>query len=87
MHPNNAITLEHPHAMTHHTRFMQRRLPVENDNVPVGEVAVDFPVDLRGARVREPDVRSIEAGRARARVGREELVRLRGAFFLRQAFL
>lgn len=87
MHPNCLLALEHAHAMAHHTRLVQGRLTVENDDVAVGEMAVDLAVDLGGTGVGEADVGAVEAGGGRAGFRSEELVRMRGSLLFRQSVL
>lgn len=39
-------------SMTHHTGFVERRLSVEDEDVAIIEVTVDFAIDLLRFRLR-----------------------------------
>lgn len=70
MHTNSFLALQHPRLMRHHTRFMQRRLSVQNQRITVPQMPMDLLVDRCSPR------RQAEAG---STVGvtlwRQELIR------------
>lgn len=73
--------------MAHHTRLVQRRLSVEDDDIPIGEMTVDLAVNLRGLGGGDADVGAVERGGYARRLGREELVGVCGALFFGEAVL
>lgn len=80
VHANRFLTAQHFDTVTHHTRFVQRRLTIENDNVAVHQVTVHFTIDLRRSGTRQADVGSIQARECRARLGSEQFVSLSCSF-------
>lgn len=55
MHPNSLLPFQNPRLVRHHTRFMQRRLSIKNQDIPIAKMSVDFLVHRCGACVESLD--------------------------------
>lgn len=52
VHPDRLLSVQNSRLVAHHTRLVERRLAVENEDIPVTEVPVNLLVDSRRGRVQ-----------------------------------
>ena len=59
MHADRLLPLEDARLVAHHTRLVKSRLPIEDENVTIEKVPVDFLVDGGGASAKTKSGRTV----------------------------
>lgn len=71
MHPDRLLPMQYPRLVTHHTRFVQSWLPVENEDVSVAQMPIHLLVDCLCTREQSRATRGAMIALLRC----EELIR------------